>query len=49
MADEKLISHLDEFRSEIQDRVEEMRRHDNVIDRYCAAQPSVEPVAGAQL
>jgi tryptophan halogenase len=33
----KLISQLDEFRSEIRDRVDEMLRHDRFIDRYCAA------------
>ena len=44
MPGEKLISHLDGFRAEIQDRVEEMRRHDRFIDLYCAAEPSDVPV-----
>jgi tryptophan halogenase len=45
MPEEKLISRLDEFRAEIGDRVEEMRRHDRFIDRYCAADPAIAPVA----
>jgi len=44
MPGEKLISHLDGFRAEILDRVEEMRRHDRFIDLYCAAEPSAVPV-----
>jgi tryptophan 7-halogenase len=38
IAEERLIPQLEEFRAEILERVEEMRRHDNFIDRYCAAQ-----------
>jgi tryptophan halogenase len=49
MSEEKLIYHLDEFRSEIRDRVEEMRRHDRFIDRYCAAEPPIAPVAAEAL
>ena len=45
MPEEKLIAHLDECRTEIRDRVDEMRRHDRFIDRYCAAERSVVPVA----
>jgi tryptophan halogenase len=45
MPEEKLISHLDEFRTEIRDRVEEMRGHDRFIDRYCSAEPSITPFA----
>jgi tryptophan halogenase len=37
---EKLISQLDAFRTEIRDRVDEMLPHDRFIDRYCAAQVS---------
>ena len=43
--DEKLIAHLDAFRSDIQDRVDEMRRHDRFIERYCEAEPPVGLVA----
>jgi hypothetical protein len=45
MPGEKLVFHLDEFRTEIQDRVEEMRRHDRFVERYCAAEPSATPFA----
>jgi tryptophan halogenase len=45
MPDEKLVFHLDEFRTEIQDRVEEMRRHDRFVERYCAAEPSATQFA----
>jgi len=45
MPEESLIAHMDAFRAEILDRVEEMRRHDRFIDRYCAAEQSVAPVA----
>jgi tryptophan halogenase len=34
--EKKLLSQLDEFRTEIRDRVEEMRRHDRFIARYCS-------------
>ena len=43
--EETLIARLDEFRTEIRDRVEEMRRHDRFVDRYCAAEPSAVLVA----
>jgi tryptophan halogenase len=36
--EERLISQLDEFRTEVRDRVDEMVRHDRFIDRYCAAE-----------
>jgi tryptophan halogenase len=49
MPAEKLICHLDEFRTEIRDRVDEMRRHDRFIDPYCAAKPLVVPVASEAL
>lgn len=49
MPGEKLISHLDEFRREIRDRVDEMRRHDRFIDPYCGAKPAVVPVASEAL
>ena len=49
MPAEKLICHLDEFRTEIRDRVDEMRRHDRFIDPYCAAKPPFVPVASEAL
>jgi len=36
--EERLISQLDEFRTEVRDRVDEMVRHDRFIDHYCAAE-----------
>jgi tryptophan halogenase len=36
---EKLIDRLDDFRTEIRDRVDEMLPHDRFIDRYCPAEP----------
>ena len=45
VSEEKLISQLDELRTEIRDRVEEMQRHERFIDRYCAAEPPLVPVA----
>jgi tryptophan halogenase len=45
MSEEALISRLEEFRAEIRDRVDEMRRHDRFIDRYCGAEPPMVPVA----
>ncbi len=45
---ESLIAHMDRFRAEILDRVEEMRRHDRFIDLYCAAEPSIVP-AGPEM
>ena len=47
--EEKLISHLDELRTEIRDRVDEMRSHDSFIDRYCAAKPSAVSLAAEAL
>jgi tryptophan halogenase len=41
---EKLIAHLEDYRSEIRDRAEEMLPHDRFIDRYCATTPA----AGAE-
>jgi len=38
MPEERLIAHLEEFRTDIQDRVDEMLPHDRFIDRYCAAE-----------
>jgi tryptophan halogenase len=38
ISDEKLISQLDDLRTEIQDRVDEMLPHDRFIERYCAAE-----------
>ena len=38
LSEAKLISQLDEFRTEVRDRVDEMLRHDRFIDRYCAAE-----------
>jgi tryptophan halogenase len=38
MPAERLTSYLDELRTDIQDRVEEMLPHDRFIDRYCAAE-----------
>jgi tryptophan halogenase len=43
MPEEKLISSLDELRSEIRDKVGEMPRHESVIDRYCATEGPVVP------
>ena len=43
--DDALIFHLEEFRTEVRDRVDEMRRHDRFIDRYCAAIPPAVPIA----
>lgn len=44
MPEEKLIAHLDEFRTEIRDRVEEMLPHDRFVDRYCASESPVTPL-----
>ena len=49
MPEESLISRLDEFRTEIRDRLEEMRRHDRFIELYCAAEPQIAPVAAEAL
>jgi tryptophan halogenase len=46
MPEDRLIARMDEFRSEIRDRVEEMLPHDRFIERYCAQSPAV---AEAQL
>ena len=46
MPGEKLIARLDEFLAELHDRAEEMRPHDRFVERYCAAEPPVGPVAG---
>ena len=43
--EEELISRLEEFRTEIRDKVEEMRRHDRFIDRHCAAESPMVPHA----
>jgi tryptophan halogenase len=45
MSEENLISHLDDFRSEIRDRVEEMLPHDRFIDRYCGAESPIAQAA----
>jgi len=49
MPEDKLIAQFDEFRTEIQERVEEMRRHDRFIDLYCSAEPPRAPVAAEAL
>ena len=36
--DEKLVAQMDQFRSDLRDRAEEMLPHDRFIDRYCNAQ-----------
>ncbi|MEP7008542.1 MAG: tryptophan halogenase family protein [Sphingomonas bacterium] len=46
---EKLISHLDELRTEIQDRVEEMLPHDRFIDRYCGSESPVAQIGAEAL
>jgi hypothetical protein len=45
IAEEELIYRLDEFRNEIRDKVEEMRRHDRFIDRHCAVEPPIVQLA----
>ena len=45
MPEERLISQLDELRTEIRDRVNEMRPHDRFIDRYCGAESTAVPDA----
>jgi tryptophan halogenase len=40
--EENLIAQMQEFRSDIRDRAEEMLPHDRFIDRYCSAQSAAE-------
>jgi len=44
MQGESLVAHMDAFRVDLLDRVEEMRRHERFIDLYCAAEPAVTPM-----
>ena len=43
--DEKLIAQMDQFRSDIRDKAEEMLPHDRFVDRYCGAQSAAAPEA----
>lgn len=45
MPEEKLISFLDELRTEIRDKIEAMPRHDRFIDGYCAAESPIAHVS----